>query len=515
MSTHIIRAVATLLLLCQPAFAQTAANPVREYRRANEQRILREFVGLLSLPNVASDVAAIRRNAARLVEMMSARGLNPRLLEAGTPNVPPAVYGEWRAPGATRTVVLYAHYDGQPTDPAKWTGTRPWEPQLRTAPFERGGTLLPMPAEGEPINPEWRLYARSASDDKAGVMAILTAFDALRAKNIQPTVNLKFFFEGEEEAGSPHLVEILSKHKELLASDAWIICDGPVHQSGRKQVVFGVRGDTNVELTVYGPRRPLHSGHYGNWAPNPAMTLARLLATMKDDAGRVTIKGWYDDVVPLGEAERRALLEAPAYDEELKRELGLGRTEGAGKSLLELINQPSLNVNGLSSAETGALARNVIPTTAVAALDLRLVLGTDYRRQVERLVAHVRAQGFHVTDREPTDAERLAHPLVARVRVSPGGYNAERTPMDLPVSRAVVEAVRTTSEQAVVLMPTLGGSLPLSLIRETLGAPTITVPIANYDNNQHAENENIRLQNLWDGIETYAALMTMKWESRQ
>jgi acetylornithine deacetylase/succinyl-diaminopimelate desuccinylase-like protein len=509
MTRRFIRAVAASLLLCHAAFAQ-APGAAREYRRANEHRILREFVGLLSLPNVASDREAIRRNAARLVEMMDARGLRPRLLEAETPGVPPAVFGEWRAPGATRTVVLYAHYDGQPTDPRKWTGTLPWEPRLRSAPLEKGGIVLPMPADGEPVDPEWRLYARSASDDKAGVMAILTAFDALRAKSIPPTVNLKFFFEGEEEAGSPHLVEILSRHRALLASDAWVVCDGPVHQSGRKQVVFGVRGDTNVELTVYGPARPLHSGHYGNWAPNPAMTLARLLASMKDEAGRVTIKGWYDDVVPLGEEERRALAEAPAYDEELKRELGLNRPEGAGRSLLELINQPSLNVNGLTSAETGALSRNVIPTTAVAALDLRLVLGTDHRRQVERLVAHVRGRGFFVTDREPTVAERLAHPLVARVRVSPGGYNPERTPMDLPVSRAVVEAVRSSSADAVVLMPTLGGSLPLSLIRETLGAPTITVPAANYDNNQHAENENIRLQNLWDGIETYAALMTMR-----
>ena len=509
MKRRFINVVAATFLLCQPSNAQTL-DAVREYRRANEQHILREFVSLLSIPNVASDREGIRRNAARISEMMTARGLKPRLLEASTPDAPPAVFGEWNTTGATRTVVLYAHYDGQPTDPKKWTGTQPWEPTLRTAPFEKGGTLLPMPAEGESINPEWRLYARSASDDKAGVMAILTAFDALRAKKIQPTVNLKFFFEGEEEAGSPHLVEILSRHKELLAADAWVICDGPVHQSGRKQVVFGVRGDVNVELTVYGPARPLHSGHYGNWAPNPAMTLARLLASMKTDAGRVTIKGWYDDVVPLGEAERQALSKAPAYDEELKKELSINRPEGAGRSLLELINQPSLNVNGLTSAETGALSRNVIPTTAVAALDLRLVLGNDHRRQVERLVAHIRAQGFYVTDREPTDAERLAHPLVARVRVAPGGYNAERTPMDLPISRAVVEAVQTTSARPIVLMPTLGGSLPLSIIRETLGAPTITVPIANYDNNQHAENENIRLQNLWDGVDTYAALMTMK-----
>lgn len=509
MNRRLFSAVFIILLLYPCAFAQTNS-PVREYRRANEHRILREFVELLSLPNVASDAENIRRNAARLVEMMTARGLKPRLLEATTGGVPPAVYGEWTTPGATQTVIFYAHYDGQPTDARKWTGTQPWEPRLRTAPFEKGGQLLPMPSEGEAINPEWRLYARSSSDDKAGVISILTALDALRAKNIRPTVNLKFFFEGEEEAGSPHLVEILSRHRELLAADAWVICDGPVHQSGRKQVVFGVRGDTNVEVTVYGPKRPLHSGHYGNWAPNPGMTLARLLASMKDDRGRVTIKGWYDDVEPLGEAERRALAEAPAYDEVLRKELGINRPEGAGRSLLELINEPSLNVNGLSSAETGALARNVIPLTAVAALDLRLVRGNDYRRQVERLREHIRAQGFHVIDREPTDEERLTHPLIAKVIHETGGYNAERTRMDLPIARAVVAAVQSTSEQKIVLMPTLGGSLPLSLIRETLGAPTLTVPIANHDNNQHAENENIRLQNLWDGIETYAALMTMK-----
>jgi acetylornithine deacetylase/succinyl-diaminopimelate desuccinylase-like protein len=497
------------LLLCHAAAAQSV-NSAREYRRANERRILAEFIQLLSLPNVASDRENIRKNAAHIVEMMRARGLSPQLLEAATPNVPPAVYGEWKVPGATKTIIFYAHYDGQPTDPAKWTGTRPWEPTLRDAPFESGGKILPPPAASDPLNPEWRLYARSSSDDKAGVMAILTAFDALKARGVAPTVNLKFFFEGEEEAGSPHIVEIMSRHKELLASDAWIICDGPVHQSGRKQVVFGVRGDTNVDVTVYGAKRPLHSGHYGNWSPNPAMILAKLLASMKDDAGRVAISGWYDDVEPLGSAERRALADAPAYDDQLKRELGIARPEGDGKSLLELINQPSLNINGLTSAETGALSRNVIPTTATAALDLRLVKGNDYRRQVQRLIDHIKRQGFHVVDHDPTDDERAAHPLVAKVIHRPGGYNAERTPMDLPVSLSVVEAVQATSEQKIVRMPTLGGSLPLSLIRETLSVPTITVPIANYDNNQHAENENIRLQNLWDGIDTYAALMTMR-----
>jgi len=466
---------------------------------------------LLEIPNVASDLQNIRRNAEFIREMMQRRGLSPRLLETASRSTPPAVYGEWKALGATRSLIFYAHYDGQPTDPKQWTDTLPWQPTWRSAALESGGKVLALPAAGEPINPEWRLYARSAADDKAGVMAILNAVDALRAQGFTPSVNLKFFFDGEEEAGSPHLGEIIDRHKELLAADAWIICDGPVHQSGRKQVVFGVRGDQNVDVTVYGARRPLHSGHYGNWAPNPGMILSRLLSSMKDDAGRVLIAGWYDGVEPLGDAEKRAIADAPAYDKELQSQLGFARAEGAGKSLLELINQPSLNINGISSGDVGDLARNVIPTTASAALDLRLVKGNDYRKQVQLLQAHIRKQGFYVIDRDPTAAERIQHALIAKVIVRTGGYNAERTRMDLPISLALITAVQSTSAQPIVKLPTLGGSLPLSIITSHLNTVTVTVPIANYDNNQHAENENLRLQNLWDGIETMAAVMSMRW----
>jgi acetylornithine deacetylase/succinyl-diaminopimelate desuccinylase-like protein len=509
---HLLIVLLSVAAACQLALASAPnVESVRDYRRANERRILGEFVEFLSIPNVASDRENIRRNAAHLAEMMRRRGLNPRLLESKSADAPPVVYGELVVPGAARTLVFYAHYDGQPTDPAKWTGTLPWQPALRTAALESGGRVIPMPKAGEAVDPEWRLYARSASDDKAGVVAILTALDALKASGVRPTVNLKFFFEGEEEAGSVHLAGILAEHKSLLDADGWIVCDGPVHQSGRKQVVFGVRGDTNVDVTVYGAKRPLHSGHYGNWSPNPAMTLARLLASMKDARGRVVVEGWYDDVEPLGEAERRAISEAPAFDEELRRQLSLARAEEVAPSLLEAINLPSLNVNGLTSAETGALSRNVIPTTATAALDLRLVRGNDYRRQFGRLVAHVRRQGFHVVERDPTDDERLKHALIAKMVHRPGGYNAQRTRMDSPLSLSVVEAVQSVSAERVVRLPTLGGSLPLSIFNEVLGVEAlITVPIANYDNNQHAEDENLRLQNLWDGIEIMAALMTMK-----
>jgi len=496
-------------LLFTLLFFQTQ-DKVRDYRRAHEHQILKEYLTLLSIPNVASDTQNIRKNAALIVEMMKQRGLNPRLLEGSSPNTPPAVYGEWKTAGAQRTILVYAHYDGQPTDPKQWTGTLPWQPVFRSAALEAGGQIVYAPTEGSMINPQWRIYARSASDDKAGVMAILTAFSALKDKGVALTSNVKFFFEGEEEAGSPHLGEIINLNKELLAADAWIIGDGPVHQSGKKQVVFGARGDTNVDVTVYAAKRPLHSGHYGNWSPNPANLLAHLLASMKDDEGRVTIDGWYSDVESLGDLERRAIAEAPQYDEELKQQLGIKRTEGGGKSLLELINLPSLNINGFASGDVGSLARNVIPTTATAVLDLRLVKGNDHQRQTQRLIEHIRKQGYHITDREPTDAERLQYPLLARVNVRPGGYNADRTRMDLPISKTVIDAVQSTSTEKIVLLPTSGGSLPLSIITERLKTVTISVPIANYDNNQHAENENIRLQNFWDGIEIWAAIMTMK-----
>ena len=494
-----------LTFLCE---AQPLHQTTLTYRQAHQREILDEFIKLLGIPNVASDKTSIRANADLIVEMMRRRGLKPRLLEANNGAAPPAIYGEWFTPGATRTLVFYAHYDGQPTNPNHWIGSQPWEPVFRSAPLEKGGQIVLFPTNGS-IDPEWRLYARSAADDKAGVMAILAAFDALRSMEATFTSNIKIFFDGEEEAGSPNLKEVLTRHRDLLAADAWLICDGPVHQSGLKQVVFGVRGDTNVDITVYGAKRPLHSGHYGNWSPNPAMQLARLLASMKNASGRVTIKGWYDDVEPLGEVELTAITEVPDYDEQLKTELGIARPEGVGKSLLHAINEPSLNINGLSSGDVGTLARNIIPTTASVVLDLRMVRGNDYQRQVGRLVEHIVQQGFFVTDQDPTNDERNKHPLLAKVTQRKGGYNAARTPMNLPISLRVVEAVQRTTLKKVVRLPTSGGSLPLSIITENLATVTITVPIANYDNNQHAENENIRLQNLWDGIDIYAALMTM------
>ncbi|HEU4388214.1 MAG TPA: M20/M25/M40 family metallo-hydrolase [Blastocatellia bacterium] len=489
----------------RPSSPPASLDVVREYRKNHEAEILRELVEFLAIPNVASDSANIRKNAERLIEMMKRRDIRARLLEG---DGPPSVFGELITPGAVRTIGLYAHYDGQPVDASKWA-TPPWQPALRSAAIDAGGELITIPRAGEKVEPEWRLYARSASDDKAPIIAMLAALDALKAFGIKPVVNLKFFFEGEEEAGSRHLEKLLLRHKDLLSADVWICADGPVHQSRRAAVFFGCRGIVSANITVYGPLKPLHSGHYGNWAPNPAMMLARLLASMKADNGRVLIDGFYDGAEPLGEEEKQAIAESASYDRTLMKELGIVTPEGGGRSLAELINEPSLNIDGLRSEYVGGEARTIIPAEATAAVDLRLVKGIDPDRQLERLIAHIKKQGYFVTTDEPTREMRLKHARIARV-TSSEGYRAARTPMNLPIAKKIVSAVERAMGERPVLMPTLGGSGPLSIFDSVTGIPQIGVPIVNHDNNQHATNENLRLQNLWDGIQVFAALMTMK-----
>jgi acetylornithine deacetylase/succinyl-diaminopimelate desuccinylase-like protein len=492
-------------VVARPGQAQTSPSTVRAYRESHEAEIISELVELLSIPNVASDSINIRRNAERLLEMMSRRGIQSRLLESAGP---PAIFGELKSEGATETIGIYAHYDGQPVDRSKWA-TDPFKPTLRDRPLEAGGQVVSLPARGGKLDPEWRLYARSASDDKAPIIAMLAALDALRASKIKPTANLKFLFDGEEEAGSPHLEEIVNRNKSLLAADVWICADGPVHQTRRPLVYFGARGVISVSITVYGANRALHSGHYGNWSPNPAMRLAKLLAGMKDDSGRVLIEGFYDDVAPLGAEEKKALAAAPDTDAELMREYGLAATEGGGRKLAELINEPSLNIDGLRSEYVEKEARTIIPAEATATIDLRLVKGIVPRRQVERVVAHIRKQGYFVVTGQPDDQTRLKHALIARVTVNEPGYRAVRTPMNLPISKKIAGAVERATGEKPVLMPTLGGSVPLWIIEDATAAPQIGVPIVNHDNNQHSSNENLRVKNLWDGIEIFAALMTM------
>lgn len=485
------------------------ALPFSKYCTENGHEILRTLSALVAIPNTESDADGLKRNAEAIKTLFERGGLNARLLNAKNPGTPPAVYAEWLVPGASRTLVFYAHYDGVIVDPEKWTASKPFEPTLRNGRYEEKGEVIPLPSPGESINPAWRLYGRSASDAKAGLIAIITAIKSLKAASALPTSNLKIFIDGEEEIGSPHLGEIIDQNKDLLKADAWIVHDSPLHPSGRKMVVFGIRGATVLDMTVYGAKKPLHSGHYGNWAPNPAMRLARLLASMKNDAGKVLIRGFYEDVDPIGRLEHAAIRDLALYDSDLKKKLGFTRSEGDGKSLFETLMLPSLNIRGLESGRTGDSATMTIPATATASLDLRLVKGNDKLRQVGKVIKHIEKQGYHVIDHDPTDEERLRYPWLAKVTHHKGN-NAERVPMDLPLSKAVAQAVQSTTKDPIIKLPTMGGSLPLEVVTEKLGAPAFIVPVANADNNQHAENENLRIGALWDGVETAGSIMLMK-----
>lgn len=484
------RLLVVSFLFATPLFAAD----VRAWRAQHEREILAEFAEFLAIPNLAPDSANIERNAGAILAMFAKRGIAARALKLE--GAPPLVVADLPSPGAKQTIAFYAHYDGQPVDRAKWKSD-PWTPVIRDA---RGNDVDWRNAPA--IDPEWRIYARSAGDDKAPIVAMLAALDALRAAKRKPSVNLRFIFEGEEEAGSDHLGDYLKTYPEVGRVDAWLICDGPVHQSRRMQLFFGARGITDVELTVYGPVKGLHDGHYGNWVPNPIVRLTHLIDSMRDENGRILIAGFYDGVRPTDASERAALAKIPPVESELRREFQIGSTEA--ESLNERIMLPALNVRAIESGHTGAQASNTIQTEARASIDFRLVpdlTPESIRPLVEK---HIESQGYTIVRETPDAAARLAHPKIVKL-VWGSGYRSARTGLDLPLSRKLA-TILTRAGHEPLLLPTLGGSVPMVLFQQPPSTPVIGFPIANHDDNQHAADENVRLQNLWDGIEMFAAV---------
>ncbi|MFC1565058.1 M20/M25/M40 family metallo-hydrolase, partial [candidate division KSB1 bacterium] len=428
----------------------------------------------------------------------------------------PIVYGEYIVPGAEQTLMFYVHYDGQPVDPTQWIDHEAFEPVLRHGKLDQG-TGLPkpvgFPAVSQKYDPDWRIYARGASDDKAPILGILTAMDALKNAGLEPKNNLRFFFEGEEEISSPNLRSFAENNRELFQADAFFLCDGPLHFSNKPTLDFGVRGITSVEITVYGPNTSLHSGHYGNWAPNPGMRLSKLLASMKDETGRVLIDGFYDSVIPLTKIEMDAISKVTAMDPQVKQNYSFSGTEGGGKSLIEMLQYPSFNVRGLSSGWVGRQSRTIIPPTATASIDMRLVKNCQPRDMFNKVVKHIEKQGYHVVSEDPDHETRMKYPFIARVNGG-GGYPAAKTSLDLPIIRQVISTFSEFHNNDVEIIPSLGGSLPLYIFTDILNLKIVGLPIANYDNNQHQPNENIRIGHLWEGIETYAAFLMMEKNSR-
>lgn len=484
-----------------------AVRAARQHVDANAPAIVRTFAELCAIPNCSRDLEGVTRNAEWIRDRLAERGVDVRLVERD--GVAPLVVGHLAGTGdgPRRRVGLYVHYDGQPVEPLDAWTFPPFEPTLTDADLVRGGRRIPLPEDGEDVGREWRLYARGTGDDRAPVVALLAALDALTDADVDRTVDLVLAFEGEEEAGSDHLDDYLRELGDELAADCWIVCDGPVHHSRRPQVVFGVRGFAEVELTVYGPSHDLHSGHYGNWVVNPALALAHLLASMRTPDGEVAIAGFTDDSRPVTDADREAIASLPDDDEQLAASLAVGRTESSPTRLAERLMTPSLNVRGLLAGNVGDDARNVVPAVAHASIDIRLAPGDDPDTMIGRVRDHLVAQGAHVVEDEPDEDTRRTHPLVVRLQGTPG-YPGVRTPLDDAVARDVVAAVARAHGEEPIVVPTFGGSVPMHGFATVLGAPLVIVPIANHDDNQHAPDENLRIGNLLDGVVTFAALLT-------
>ncbi len=483
--------------------AQELRQAVESYVGGHQKEILSDLMAALEFPAVAADEANIRRKADYLRELLAARGLLSEILET---DGNPLVYGTLDLAGASRTLLLYCHYDGQPVDPAKWQQADPFQPVMLDGKLSDASKVIDFESAGS-FARDWRIYARSASDDTAPIIGLLAALDALKAGGITPSSNIKVILDGEEEAGSPSLVPAIARYRDKLAADLMLIFDGPLHQSDRPTVVFGARGIMTIDLTVFGAKMPLHSGHYGNWAPNPAMQLAQLLASMKDADGRVLVDGFYDGI-DFTPDDQRVLDAVPDDLEALKTTLGFAQADKVGDSLQEAIQFPSLNVRGLESAWVGADARTIVPDRAVAAMDIRLVKETRPDDIYEKLLAHIKGQGFHIVAKEPDDATRAQHGRIVKV-IRHGSTNAYRTPLNNPVARQVVTAINAVWDGPLVQKRTSGGTVPIAPFIEVLNMPAIGIPTVNFDNNQHSPNENVRLGHFFDSIVTFAAIFTM------
>jgi acetylornithine deacetylase/succinyl-diaminopimelate desuccinylase-like protein len=474
---------------------------VREWRTKNEGAILTELIQLLALPNVAANRPDIAKNADLLTSMFERRGFQVSRWET---KGSPIVFARRDVANARGSMTFYFHYDGQASDAKEWTRGAPYVPGAYV-----GDKPVTLSLQSSGVNPETRIYARSASDDKGPIMAFLAAMDGLIATKANIPWTIKVVLDGEEEAGSRNFDPTMQQRAADVKSDLAIIVDSPRHASGLPTVYYGSRGGASATIRVHGALGDLHSGNYGNFVTDPAMQLSKLLGSMKDERGNVTIRNFYDDVVPLTATERRAIDEMPNIDQKLLEEFGLARAEHPDSRIELQHNRPTLSILGLESGNVYTGTRSAIPGSASARIEMRLVKGLTAATQLDRLVAHIREQGFHVIDREPDMATRRKYPLIAQVtRGGSGGFPVAKTSMDHPITVKAAEAIRAL-DQRLVQMPTIGGSLPFATFSDTLALPTIGLAVVNFDNNQHAANENIRVGHFWEAIDIFAALVTM------
>lgn len=465
--------------------------------------VITELRETLSIPNDASYPVHVGLNVKWAEEAFLKRNFIIRKL---TTEGPPILVASRKGDRPQKTVLFYLQIDGQPVDSSRWDQESPYKPVLK----EFDGTTWQTISWDNMDNydPEWRIFARSASDAKGPVAMFLGAIDIIDAQEFHPDFDIKVVMDFEEELGSPHLPDAVKNYKDELKADMLVILDGPRHISNKPTLTFGARGITTITLKVFGPKVPQHSGHYGNYVPNPALRLSRLLASMKDENGRVTIPGYYDGIL-LDNQIKAILQQVPDDETFIRKELGIADIDRVADNYQESIQYPSLNIRGLQSAWIGSQVRTIIPATATAEIDVRLVPETSSDRLLGLIRKHIEKQGFHFVEGTPTDEERMKYSRLISMQYE-NSYAAFRTPFDSDIGIWLTSAMFRAFGIEPIRKRMSGGSIPISPFVSTLNIPAVTVPTVNSDNNQHSPNENIRLGNIKEGILACLAILTEK-----
>ncbi len=476
---------------------------IRQSVEAGKHEAVALYREFLALPNDAGHAGDIETLIVWMEKAFAERDFEThRIATDGRP----ALFAQRLVPGAKRTILIYLQADGQPVDPAAWAQEDPFDPVLK-APDELGQWQpIPWDSLSERFDPDWRVFARSASDSKGPMTQFMTAVALLDELGFVADYNLKVIIDTEEELGSPHLAAAVARESDMLAADFLLIFDGPPHASNEPTVTFGARGIATMTIVTYGPKVAQHSGHYGNFMPNPVFDLARILASLKDADGRVTLPGFYDGVA-ISDEERRLLAAVPDDEAQILANAGVARPDAVAPSLQEALQYPSLNVRGIRAAWVGDESRTIIPPSAIAEIDIRLVKESDGQRLIDLVSDHIRSMGFHVIDAEPTDAERMRYPKLVTISAEIS-YDAFRSDFDSPAGLMARAGMRYLYGEEAILIRTMGGSIPISPLVETLGVSAAIVPTVNIDNNQHSPNENIRLGNFVEGIAILMAVLS-------
>lgn len=465
-------------------------------------KAIKELGDFVAIPNDALNGDDIDDNIFWLKKKFNERGFNTTELETDNH---PLFFAALPIEDNKPTILFYMHFDGQSVDRSKWNQPNPYKMVLK-APEGDGWKTHSFDDMLEDIPYDWRLFGRSTSDDKGPIVMFLNAIDLIKKNGKKIPFNIKVILDGEEEKSSKPLPNAVKVYRELLEADFLIINDGPVHSSGKPTLVYGCRGITTLSLTTYGPVKPQHSGHYGNYAPNPGFQLAHLLATMKNKEGKVIIPGYYDGIT-LDSTTIEVLKSVPDSDVAIAEKQQFKTAEKVGDFYQEALQYPSLNIRGLGSGWIGKEARTIVPESATAELDLRLVPETDGNRLKTLVKQHITKQGYKVLDHVPTKEERLKFDNIITVTES-SVTNAFRTDLNNPYGNFLVKTMKESFNDDVVQIRIMGGTVPISPFINELKIPAFIIPMVNADNNQHSPNENLKIGQLAYGINTFYSILT-------